>query len=234
MKLLPFLTIVLLGLILSPTMAQNHTPNSPALITVTGKAEVFATPDEVHFTIEIYNEGEDLVAAKQENAAMASKAIKYLKSEGVAEKHIQTQYINVSVQYRDRDRLNPRYTARQSISVCLKEVDKFEAVNIGLLEIGITGINGPNFKSTREDELLETVRLDALKDAKKKAEALAAAVGQKIGPAYSITDVDQNSGGNLVYARAMAMDSAESSGPGIALGEIKISHQLTAAFYLYN
>lgn len=209
--------------------AMSH---APALVTVTGTAKIFAEPDEVHFSININTEGEDLVAAKQENAALAGKAIAYLRSQGVEDRHIQTQYLNVNVQYRNREQINPRYIANQTIRVCLLEVSKFEEVNIGLLKAGITGINGPNFKTSKQEELLNQARLKAVVDARTKAAAFAKELGQKIGPAYSITDVQQNGGGNLVYGRAMAMDMNESAGPSIAIGELTVTHSVTVAFHL--
>lgn len=206
--------------------------HAPSLVTTTGSAKLHAEPDEVHFSININTEGKDLLAAKQENAALTGKAIAYLRSKGVADRHIQTQYLSVNVQYRNREKTDPRYIANQSIRVCLVDVSKFEDVNIGLLKEGITGINGPNFKTSKQEELLDKARLKAVIDAREKATALANELGQKIGPAYSITDVQNNGGGNLVYGRAMAMDMGESAGPSIALGEITVSHSVTVAFYL--
>jgi len=227
-----FISFLCLGIFVSANAQLDVMSQAPALVTVTGSAKVFAEPDEVHFSININTEGEDLLAAKQENAALAGKAITYLRSQGVEDRHIQTQYLSVNVQYRNRENINPRYVANQSIRVCLLEVSKFEDINIGLLKAGITGINGPNFKTSKQDELLNQARLKAVVDARTKAKALANELGQKIGPAYSIKDIEGGNNGNLIYGRAMAMDSNESSGPSIAIGELTISHSVTAAFYL--
>ncbi len=204
----------------------------PALVTVTGTAKLYAEPDEVHFTITINTEGADLLGAKQENSDLTGKAITYLRSQGVEDRHIQTQYLNVSVQYRNRERTNPRYVAIQSIRVCLVDVPKFEEINIGLLKQGVTGLSGPNFKTSKQEELLDKARLKAVVDAREKAKALANELGQKIGPAYSITDVQNSGGGNLVYGRAMSMDAESSTGPSIAIGELTVSHSVTVAFHL--
>jgi len=226
------LSFLCLGIFVSANAQSSAMSSPPALVTVTGSAKLFAEPDEVHFSININTEGEDLLAAKQENAALTGKAIAYLRKQGVEDRHIQTQYLSVNVQYRGRDKIDPRYIANQSIRVCLVDVAKFEEVNIGLLKEGITGINGPSFKTSKQSELLSEARLKAVVDARAKAKALANELGQKIGPAYSISDVQNNNSGNLVYGRAMAMDMAESSGPSIAIGELTVSHSVTVAFYL--
>jgi uncharacterized protein YggE len=147
----------------------------PALVTVTGTAKLYAEPDEVHFTITINTEGADLLGAKQENSDLTGKAITYLRSQGVEDRHIQT---------------------------------------------------------SKQEELLDKARLKAVVDAREKAKALANELGQKIGPAYSITDVQNSGGGNLVYGRAMSMDAESSTGPSIAIGELTVSHSVTVAFHL--
>ncbi len=64
-------------------------------ITVSGKGEVFATPDIATFSYSV-NEERDTVAAAQEAAAKKTNDIlAYLKKSGVAEKDIQTGGYNV-------------------------------------------------------------------------------------------------------------------------------------------
>lgn len=218
------------------TMAQV-TPAAPppSLVTTTGVGTVYAQPDEVHFTIEINTEGEDLVQAKTQNAELASKALAYLKQQGVEDKYVQTAYLSVNVQYRDRARLDPRYFANQSIQVCLTDVDAYETVSLGLLERGITGLRGPRFASTKSDALRAEARVAAVKDARERALALAKALGQDIGKAYSITNVVAPHGPTIGYARAadMAMESAAApGGPGVATGQLEITERVTAAFHL--
>ncbi len=228
------LTVALTGLLATSSFAQMTPPVLPALVTATGEASIYAEPDEVRFSININTEGSNLVEAQKKNRELVSTAITYLKEQGVEERHIQTQYLNVNVQYRDRQNMDPRYYANQSIEVCLMNVDSYERISLGLLERGITGLNGPRFATSKEKALREQARVEAVKNARQRAEALAGALNQKIGNAYAIDDAAQSSRPPIVYARAMAMESNDmgSSGPGIATGEIEIKHQVTVSFYL--
>ena len=68
-------------------------------ITVSGKGEVFATPDIATFSYSV-NEERDTVAAAQEAAAKKTNDIlAYLKKSDVAEKDIQTGGYNVYPDY---------------------------------------------------------------------------------------------------------------------------------------
>ena len=216
-----------------PVLAQAP-PAAPALVTTTGESEIRVEPDEVRFSIELNTQGPDLAAAKAANARLAAGAIAYLESAGVPAGDIQTRYLNVDVEYRDyRERSDPRYVANQSISVLLREVEAFEAINAGLLERGVTGLSGPSFGSSREDSLRAEARVAAVRDARERAEALAGALGQSIGSAYRI---DASAGGAPRYDGVMLASRARAesadSGPGIATGELVVEQRVTVSFYL--
>lgn len=227
------LTALLLTSALAPTLMAQVSPAAqlPALVTVTGEHEATYVPDEVSFSFNVQTESEDLAAAKRDNAATVAELLAYLKSAGVAERDIQTRYLNVSTRYRDPNRVQPRYTADQYVSVELRDVSRFDEVNSGLLERGVTGINGPNFGYSKLEDLRAEVRIAAVKDARDKAEALAAALGQRVGPAFSI---DASAGDRPAYpGMRMRAASAEAAGPGIAVGESEVKSTVTVSFYLY-
>ena len=214
--------------------ALAQAPSAPPLVTTTGEALIRAEPDEVSFRIELRTEGSDLAAAKTANAALADTAIAYLLAAGVAERDVQTRYLNVNVEYRDyRERSDPRYVATQSIGVLLREVERFEEINQGLLERGITGLSGPTFGTSEEEAILMTARTEAVKDARRKAEAMAGALGQSIGSAYRVEDVAMDRGRvEYMAVSARASEAMESGRQGIATGELELRHTVTVSFYL--
>ena len=211
--------------------APTDTP--PALVTVTGESTATFVPDEVSFSFNVLTEGADLLAAKRENAETVAELLAYLKSAGVPAENVQTRYLNVSTRYRDPQRVQPQYVADQYIGVTLEDVSRFDEVNTGLLQRGVTAINGPNFGYSGMAAARDSARVAAVVDARTKAMALASALGQRIGPAYRIDDVEGRRGGQPMMMRAMSMDMAESSGPGIAVGESEVKHTVTVSFYLF-
>ena len=203
-------------------------PNTP-LVTVSGEFIQKVVPDQLSFSFQINTTGKDLVQAQAKNSQLINEVLAYLKKEGVPERNIQTSYINIGVNYLDGNQRLPEYTAFQSVTVKLQDIEKFGKINNGLLERGVTGINGPELGYSKADELKEEVRIKALLEAQKKAKALAQALGQDIGPAFSIVDVRSQDHYQPMY-RMAAMD-AESSG-GFSAGEISISHSVVASFML--
>lgn len=233
MALAPALALICLA---GASFAQVSPPASdppPALVTVTGEATERYVPDEVSFSFNVTTEAEDLLAAKRENAETVAELLAYLESAGVPEENVQTRYLNVATRYRDPQRVQPRYVADQFIHVTLEEVDRFDEVNTGLLQRGVTSVNGPNFGYSRAEVARDSARLAAVRDARVKATALAAALGQRIGPAYRIDDAHERRGGQPMMMRAAAMDMGEAAGPGIAVGESELRHTVTVAFYLF-
>ncbi len=228
-----FLLLCLMAGAIGPELSfgQMETlPVPPALVTVTGEYKARFMPDQLTFSIGVHSEGEDLLKAKQENAASVRDIVDYLKQRGVEAKDIQTQYLSIGVRYQDPQQLQVRYVADQQIQVMLRKVDGFDEINTGLLQRGVTAINGPNFGYSNAESVKTEARAKAVVDARTKAQALAGALGQPIGPAYSITDIDAPDYGPVAYR--MSASSME-SGPGIATGEIEIVHRVNVAFYLF-
>jgi len=194
---------------------------------------VYAEPDELSFSLDISVEAESLTAAQSENRALANTAIEYLKESGVESKNIQTQFLNVSVQYRDRQAKIPRYYANQTIEVKLEDISTFESINAGLLERGITGLRGPRFASSKMRMHKQNARIEAVKSAKKQAELLAGALDQTVGVAITIDDRTQQGYQPVLVQRSMmAADAEMGGGPGIATGQLEIKHEVTVTFEL--
>ncbi len=219
----------------SPLPGQEPTGPSgfgPALVSTTGSADTLVEPDEVVFSLSVESDGKDLADAKSQNAKRVDEALAFLEGAGVEERYIQTRYLNVSVRKANRDVPDPRYVATQSISVRLTDIASYQEVSQGLLDLGVTALNGPNFGYSKADEIRSELRAAAVLDARERASSLAEALGQSIGVAYRIDDSEQGSNSPL-YARMASFESAGGvEGPGLAPGELELTATVTAAFYL--
>jgi uncharacterized protein YggE len=77
-------------------------PSSFRSFSVSGDGKSINAPDIAEFSFQVITEGgNDLTALQKQNTDSANKVIAFVKSEGVADKDIQTEYYNV----------NPRYTS---------------------------------------------------------------------------------------------------------------------------
>lgn len=209
--------------------AQNDT--NPG-IHVTGEGVVKVAPDKVTIKSQIEHEGQSATSVKSQNDEVVNKVIKYLKSEGIAEKNINTNYINLNKRYNYNDKTYT-YVANQAISITLEDISKYESIMKGLLENGLNGINGIEFESSEIEKHKAEARRKAVLNAKEKAEALAKPLGQTVGKAYKISEGSSNNY-QPVYGAMRIKGSADeaSNQETMAPGEMEISIDVNVSFQL--
>lgn len=212
------------------TQAQNSTCDQG--IQVTGKGIIQVTPDKVTIKSQIEHEGLSATSVKSQNDEVVDKVIKYLKSEGIAEKNINTDYINLNKRYNYNDKTYT-YVANQAISITLEDIGKYENIMKGLLENGLNGINGVEFESSDIEKHKAEARRRAVLNAKEKAEALAEPLGQRVGRAFMIKEGSSNNYQPVYRAMEMKASSDQASNQQtIAPGEMEVSIEVNVAFQL--
>ena len=234
MKFLQTLIIALFTLSLS---AQDY---SQSLITTTGEAIVYAAPDEIRMTLGIQTTAIEILDAKEKNNKISSATIKYLKGQGVLAQHIQTQYLRVSKLHRNHrtaENVNHKFSANQTIHICIKDLEKYSTIVDGLLGLGVTTVSGPQFRNTNIKKYKDEARVKAIKAAKEKAVLLVNALDRKLGHAYQIKEIQM--GGNRnnqgAYATNVSSGSIEPDGElSFAPGQLEVSARVEVSFLLGN
>lgn len=123
----------------------------------------------------------------------------------------------------------------------VSSADMLAKVFSSLADINITNMDIN--KVTRNDlpELKMKLRGEAMKAAKANAEALAGAVGQKVGKAFQITDYNSFGGGEIMYDNAAyksrtsnVMFQAEGAADqdSLSFKNLKLSYSVNARFIL--
>lgn len=201
-------------------------------VTVQGEGIIKVKPDMATITIGVNNEGNDAKEVKKENDKATDAVIKYLKKAGIDAKDYQTERVYLNRNY-DYDKKKYYYKASQTISVKLKDLSKYDDLITGLTEAGVNNIQGVNFESSEQKKYEVQARIEAMLDAKKKAEDYASAIGQSIGAAMMINE----SGSSYTPPVRMAMAmSAEMDTMGsretLAVGEIEVRAKVTVGFAL--
>lgn len=198
-------------------------------VSVIGTGTVNVVPDRVLINSRIEHTGKTAAEVKRQNDKVVDQVLKYLKSEGVDPKNIQTEYIrlNKEVNYNTQDTM---YSANQAISIQLLDLKKYEKIMTGLLNAGLNRIDGIQFQTSKKDALQSEARKKAVLNAKKKAEEYAAALGQSIGKAISISEVQTDHYQPVYRVMEMKSDSAEQE--TIAPGEMEIAVKVNVEFLL--
>lgn len=222
MKKLLFYTLLLFSV-------AGYSQQNQAVISVTGEGIVNVVPDNVVIRARIEHTGKSAAEVKKQNDQVVNQVIQYLKSQGIPSKNFQTQYINLNKDYNYNSK-ETFYSANQSISIKLEDLSKYEKLMSGLLESGLNRIDGIQFQSSRQDELETEARKRAILDALQKAKEYAGALGQEVGKAQSINELD---GGNFPPMYRMEMKVQDSSEQQtIAPGEMQITVKVNATFLL--
>ena len=222
------------ALILLITMsisAQNNTMQP--LVNVTGEGIVKVVPDGVNIRVRVENQGKEAKQVKAENDQAIDNVIKFIRSQGIDSKYVQTEYINLNKNY-DYNSKTYNYNANQTLTIKLKDLKMYEGVMAGLLNSGINRIDNVQFTSSQMDALKADARVKAIKDAKDKATAYAGALGQTIGKAVQISEQGSASPQPPMYkARMMSMEMDNAAGgETIAPGELTITTKISVSFEL--
>ncbi len=216
--------------------AQHHHPETPK-ITVQGSAVLFANPDEVLISVTVYKKDE--VSASNARAAyqkQSKEVIAFLKANGIAEQHIQTQYAAVGpVRKRHSNELD-YYYASQNINICIRDLNTYDAIVNGLVDMDVHKVGQANFRSDDIVELRAKASRLAMRNAKEKAEMLTNEIGQTIGKAILINESqNQRTSFNAeTYGSSVVSTSASTVGEaqGFAPGQMEIKSVVNVSFEL--
>jgi len=199
-------------------------------VSVSGEGLVKVVPDQVTITVRAEHTGKDAKTVKLENDATVNEVFQFLKKVGIKEKHVSSEYINLSKNY-DYNTKSYNFIANQTIQIFLTDISKYEEVMDGLLTTGINRINGVSFSSSKIESLHSEARKRAMLNAKMKAQEYATTLGQSIGKAVTISEFQNTTAPPSPYLRSMAMDES-SSKQTIAPGELDIVIRVNVIFEL--
>ena len=234
------LRIILILVATSIAVCGQEKPEA-RLITVSGQAEVNVAPDEVVFDLTVQTVDKNLRTAKNQTDDRLRKVIDLTRKYKVLAKDVQTDYIKLEPRYRgnDESRLFIGYSVRKDLVFTLRDVTQAEELLSELIELGVSRLNGIRFQTSELRKYRDQARYMAIKAAQEKATALTAAIGQKIGKAYSISEdsptpryFGSNGLANMQSnASIFSEESSESQGT-LALGQIKVTATVTVKFEL--
>jgi uncharacterized protein YggE len=217
--------------------AHDDDADSTPSITVTGVGEMGAKPDVVYITMGIETRGKDAVEALRENNEAMERLFDNLKFAGIEKKDIQTSNFNINPQYenpqpsRGNASQTPRITGYQvsnRVRIKSRKIDELGSLLDSVVKEGANSIYGIQFDVADPQAVEDEARLQAMKDARRKAELLAKATGARVGAAIRISEFGSTP---EPMGRMAEMRMATSSVP-IAEGEQQIRATVTVTYQL--
>ncbi|ETN95439.1 SIMPL domain-containing protein [Zhouia amylolytica] len=223
--------LILVAMTTVGLQAQNNKQINPS-VSVTGEGLVKVVPDQVLINVRVEHEGNSASEVKQKNDESVSQVFSFLKKMKIDKKDVRTEYLNLRKNYNYQTK-EYRYVANQSVSILLRDLNKYEELSQGLVSSGINRIDGVQFKSSKMEEYMSEARIKAILNAKQKAGEYAGAIDQEIGKATHISETTASVPPRPMF-KMMAADTIESGGAEqtIATGELEIKVTVNVAFEL--
>jgi uncharacterized protein len=200
-----------------------------AFISVSGEAQLEVTPDKARIQLMIRHTANTADSATEAVYQQGRELLQFAAAQGVAETDIEAAQINKEAMYKDyNDRSITGYEASQPVSLTLNNLQNYVAIMDYLFkQPHIFSIQSSFDSSAREQHELNLSQ-QAGKDARRRAEHLAAAQGVKISSVFAVTDsagwgslaADFGFSGAAVSYGMLRKPSAmemDSSGPSLVL-----------------
>ncbi len=225
--------ILLLTLITSMNVMSQEQQKLVPQISISGEGKIKVTPDIVVIQLGVQNNGKDAKEVKTLNDVTIDKVIKYIKKFKIPTADYQTAQMSLHKNY-DYEKKKYSYQANQTISVTLKDISKYDAFMMDVMETGINVINGVEFKSSKMETYETEARKKAILNAKKKADDYVSVLaGQKVGKAILISDNSYTNYPQPVFmAKGMMADAEAAPRETLAVGEIEIVCTVNVSFIL--
>lgn len=228
---------VAMMLVAVSSIAQQQQP--PRMINVTGTAEVELIPDEIFVQIDL-REYDKKGSGKIDIETIKNKFLAAAKAMGLTEKEISVQGYsgyNNWWWYNTKKKKDPDMKASISYLVKLKSTGQMDELVKRLDDEATQNFSIQKVSHSKLEEMKKDLKIQAITNAKEKAVYLAAALGEKIGRAYSINEPNEvgNYPGPRLYATAMKMEmQSDASAPPLDVDfkKIKIKFDVNISFEL--
>jgi hypothetical protein len=217
------------------TISLAHT------ITVDGEATIYVDPDHASMTLGVVTDGATVSDALHQNSAKVNAVLAAVKAQGIKQSELQTSTFSIQPHHpRDKDgsiRYDQvsGYEVTNSLTVTVSDLSKVGAIIDAAADAGANTSNNVVFEVSNREALLDKARADAMRNAKRKADIMANAVGAQVGGLITV-------GNTLV--RSTEFESAAMAPPppppppppgqetSILPGQLSISANVTAVFAL--
>jgi uncharacterized protein YggE len=223
----------LLGLAFATILAAPAWAADLRTIAMSGHGEIRAVPDMAQLSAGVTSNAATAAQALAANSTRMKSVFAALEKLGVPEKNIQTTGFFVSPQYTNGENNNPRrltgYQVSNEVSVRLEDVGKLGVALDALVTAGANQMNGISFAIQNTIPVLEKARIQAIADARARAETYAKAAGVSLGPILSISESNTETPRPMYRMAAMA----EVRSVPVAAGEQSVTADVSVVWEIH-
>ncbi|MGP1440024.1 MAG: SIMPL domain-containing protein [Treponema sp.] len=213
-------------------------------VSLSGVATINVAPDVANVSFDLSTREKTAQAAKEANDNMLRKLNEVLEKYEIKKTELSMNYINIRPFYEYRENTNELagYVAQKTITIKIKEIEKYNAFIDDLLKAGISNINSVDFVLEDIKTVKNQARVKALEAAREKAELFATSISKKIVDVIEISEDDssirysQSNYKNVLRNSYMDMKAssggADETGIKEERGNIAVSASVSAVFVM--
>jgi len=202
-------------------------------IEVTGSAETEVTPDIIYISISLKeyfkdNNNKKKVEIEDLERQLQSAVI----NSGIPKENFTINNISSYTDYWNKKK-DPNFLASKQYRIKVSDLTKLNQIISGVDSKGIAYSNIDSYDYSKMEALKKELKIKALMAAKEKATYLTAALGETVGGALDIQEINNEQYPQPMYRAntMMKADMAEAgSMPEIDFKKIKLNYQMRAVF----
>lgn len=232
--MVPRTVLLAVGLLAVAGVGAGHA-GEPRTVVVSGEGSVRAAPDVAMLTAGVVSQATTASEALAGNSTATAAVIGRFKTDGVAPADIQTsgfslQPVTVYPKPESADQ-SPRitgYTVSNTVTVKVRDLGRLGTLLDKVIGAGANSVSGIEFQVSRQSELLDKARQEAVADARRKAELYAVAAGAKLGSVLTLSE----QGGYTPPRPMYRMEASAAPAAPIESGETELRVRVSATFRL--
>lgn len=218
----------------APESQQRATEDRPS-ITVSGEGEVRAEPDLAIVTVGVTATSASSQDAMDEVSTRLAAVIASARALGIEDRDIQTTGLSLQPIFRPRTRADEpqeidSYRASNNVSLTVRDVARAGTVLDAASRSGANVIGGLRFGLSNLDELRRQALANAVREAERKARAIASASGVNIAGVLSISEDGGSAPQPVARADALRAAPAEAVAPPVEPGELVVRARVRASY----
>jgi len=240
------MVIIALGAYATYTFKQAENIYGSNTIMVTGEGEVTAVPDIGQFSFMVMAKGKDAILARTETNTKTNEILAFLKEQGVAEVDIKTENYTMYPTYEwvqkpcpvgtfcQGESVQDGFEISQTIMVKVRDLEKAGELLAGAGDKGATNLSNLQFTIDDPSVLEDAARVEAIANAKAKADMLARELGVRIVKMVSFYEEENylqpyygnGMGGDMMMAKEGNVSPEIPTGENVTKSRVSITYQI--------
>ncbi len=192
--------------------AATETAGLKRTIRADGVGRARAAPDTFILSASVTHMDKDLDAARRRTLEASAQVLDAVKPFPIDDARSSTEDFSLRAReaYQTSEFLG--YEFEHSFKFVLTDVQRSDELTEAVVRAGATSAYG-HFRSSKAEELGPLARVRAVRNARKKAEEMAGALGMKVGPPISIRPVDEDFTNAWLLSVSGGQDDDDSASP---------------------